>query len=238
MVRIYRDCSIADLAFRMAFTVFCAYYAFQSTTSLAVCEELSRHAQLIQDLADTGLSTDNCERWFERAAMASVGILALVNIVRVCHSLLSTFSFCFLTQLQLHFIMAISHYHQHLYRFAPTRTMSMGSHSRTHSRKLSQDQHLQRVYLLPRDNSLPPDGTVLVYAPVPLSELSPEVAQNLKKTATEAWFRQDSTASSSSPSTTRSRAHSNAYKNRFYETGRISLPIRQGEGLLEGDKDS
>ena len=95
MVRIYRDCSIADLAFRMAFTVFCAYYAFQSTTSLAVCEELSRHAQLIQDLADTGLSTDNCERWFERAAMASVGILALVNIVRVCHSLLSTFSFLF-----------------------------------------------------------------------------------------------------------------------------------------------
>jgi len=148
------------------------------------------------------------------------------------------FHFCFLTQLQLHFIMAISHYHQHLYRFAPTRTMSMGSHSRTHSRKLSQDQHLQRVYLLPRDNSLPPDGTVLVYAPVPLSELSPEVAQNLKKTATEAWFRQDSTASSSSPSTTRSRAQSNAYKNRLYETGRISLPIRQGEGLLEGDKDS
>jgi hypothetical protein len=48
-----------------------------------ICEELSRHGDLVRDLAEISLSPENCEQWFERAVMVFVGVMLIVMVVRV-----------------------------------------------------------------------------------------------------------------------------------------------------------
>ncbi|THV08160.1 hypothetical protein K435DRAFT_787700 [Dendrothele bispora CBS 962.96] len=272
LVKFYRDYSIADFTFCALFTLLTAYGATLPTTSVGVCDSLSRQPELMRDLADMGLSSENCEKWFKRAAVAFIGFMFLTLLAR------------------LHFILAISIYYSHLFRHYPGRIpMPLSpthshSHSRSSFRRRSMD-NLQRVYLLPRSitelqqcsspvsptspaysesgmtTTNEPAEEIIMYAPVPLSKLPREVAQNLKRAATEGWVKtattsplsptSSSSSSSSSSSTSASHRHSHRHHHSSSSShhhhhhsngsmdvmtgsGHISLPISPDEGLFSG----
>jgi hypothetical protein len=48
-----------------------------------ICEELSRHGDLMRDLAEIGLSSENCEQWFERGVVVFVGVMFIIIVLRV-----------------------------------------------------------------------------------------------------------------------------------------------------------
>jgi hypothetical protein len=48
-----------------------------------ICEELSRHSDLMRDLAEIGLSPESCEQWFERAVIVFVGVMFIIIVIRV-----------------------------------------------------------------------------------------------------------------------------------------------------------
>ncbi|KAJ7668113.1 hypothetical protein B0H17DRAFT_1088203 [Mycena rosella] len=92
-VRLYRDCSAADLAFTAFITVLAAYAAW--APGRLACEELGRQPELAQLLAM--LSPDEtCERWLERAAVALLAGMLVLTVIR------------------LHFLLAVSTHYAHL----------------------------------------------------------------------------------------------------------------------------
>ncbi|TFY73859.1 hypothetical protein EWM64_g10153 [Hericium alpestre] len=208
-VRFYRDYSIADFTFCTFTTLFvtyasCRYYSVRT----AICEEFSRHADLMRDLAEMGLNLENCEQWFERAVVAFVVVMFIVIVIR------------------LHFVLALSSYHRQLLR--QSGRLPLFVNSRNH-------KDMQRVYLLPSPTSAtPPTGFScqeelggLVYAPVPLRDLTERDARELN--AREAWVRAEGR-----PPHRHSHSHSHSHSHRHHGTGRIGLPIRPDEGLLAG----
>ena len=83
-VRLYRDFSVADFTFCTISTLFVTYASFSYySVRSRICEELSRHADFMRDLAEVGLSPENCEQWFERAVMVFVGVMFVIIVVRV-----------------------------------------------------------------------------------------------------------------------------------------------------------
>lgn len=48
-----------------------------------ICEELSRHGDLMRDLAEIGLSPENCEQWFERAVLVFLAVMFIIIVLRV-----------------------------------------------------------------------------------------------------------------------------------------------------------
>ena len=83
-VRIYRDYSIADFVFVMLATLGVSYTTFTSPyLRSTVCDEMSRHPELMRDMGEMGLSLENCEQWFERAVVAVLGIMFILIVVRV-----------------------------------------------------------------------------------------------------------------------------------------------------------
>ncbi|KAJ7591485.1 hypothetical protein C8J56DRAFT_935688 [Mycena floridula] len=94
---------------------------------------------------------------------------------------------------------------------------SYRSHSRCHSRS-------QRIYLLPGSESSEDDDpeTALVYAPVPLHELPPHVAQDLRNNAKEAWIKK------SEPGQRQRSQHQDSVSG----SGNIQLPFLPDEPLL------
>lgn len=56
-----------------------SYYTVRSR----ICEELSRRGDLMRDLAELGLSSENCEQWFERGVLLFVGVMFVIIVVRV-----------------------------------------------------------------------------------------------------------------------------------------------------------
>jgi hypothetical protein len=83
-LRFYRDFSIADFTFCTISTVFVTYasFSYYSIRSM-ICEELSRHGDLMRDLAEIGLSPENCEQWFERAVLVFVCVMFIIIVLRV-----------------------------------------------------------------------------------------------------------------------------------------------------------
>ena len=83
-LRFYRDFSVADFTFCTISTVFVTYasFSYYSIRSM-ICEELSRHGDLMRDLAEIGLSSENCEQWFERGVMVFVGVMFIIIVIRV-----------------------------------------------------------------------------------------------------------------------------------------------------------
>jgi len=227
-VRFYRDYSIADFSFSTFFTILGTYAAFRTSVRAVVCEELSRQPDLMRDLAEMGLNLENCELWFERAVLAFMMIMVVLIVIR------------------LHFLIALSNYYSYLSR---NQNASLPMHMLWRS-QFTDDSH-QHIYLLPRPSTFHAAGTpktgddndILVYAPVPLSSMSPEQAQNLRSTATEAWIsctKPSSASSSSSLQTGRSHryGHRRHGSSSGGSTGRISLPVRPDEGLLPAYEDS
>lgn len=159
-VRFYRDFSVADFTFCTISTLFVTFASFSYyTVRSRICEELSRHGDLMRGLGEMGLSSENCEQWFERGVLVFVGVMFVVIVVR------------------LHLLVVVSNYYQQLARISRDYPPS----------KLHKDSSLQRIYLLPRsdprDRRL--ETTALVYAPVALGDLSESEVQGLN--AREAW---------------------------------------------------
>lgn len=111
------------------------------------------------------------------------------------------------------------------------------------------NQH-QHIYLLPRPSSFhaastpktADDNDILVYAPVPLSSMSPQQAQNLRTSATEAWISRTEPSSAATSSAQSIRSHRHGHRRHGSSssgsTGRISLPVRPEEGLLPAYEDT
>ena len=232
-VRFYRDFSVADFTFCTISTLFVTFASFSYyTVRSRICEELSRHGDLMRGLGEMGLSSENCEQWFERGVLVFVGVMFVVIVVRVSEP----FRFrgreltrniagsCQRVVSQLHLLVVVSNYYQQLARISRDYPPS----------KLHKDSSLQRIYLLPnpaasasrsdpRDRRL--ETTALVYAPVALSDLSESEVQGLN--AREAWVH------TNPPHPPRQHRHSHSRGHR-HSSGRIALPIQPEEGLLRG----
>lgn len=51
-----------------------------------LCEELSRHDDMMMDLAEMGITLENCEQWSQRVVFAVIFVLFIVQLVRVSKS--------------------------------------------------------------------------------------------------------------------------------------------------------
>ncbi|KAI0796806.1 hypothetical protein C8Q75DRAFT_742330 [Abortiporus biennis] len=185
-VRFFRDYSIADLAFIAFSTITLSYTSFRTTyVRSGVCEELSRQPELMRDIAETGLSLENCEFWFERAIIAALGITFVLIAVR------------------LHFVIALSKFYNQL------RRDKFSTKSYTSLRQIKSDS-MQRIYLLLPSASTTPgpksNDEVMVYAPISVSGMSEQEARSMN--ATEAWI---ATCPSSSNPNSRGHRHSHSH---------------------------
>ncbi|KAG2155133.1 uncharacterized protein EDB93DRAFT_1131416 [Suillus bovinus] len=165
-VRIYRDYIVGDFVFGTLFAAIGSYAAFRPTVRSNVCELLSRQPDTLRDFIDLGLTLENCEPWFERGVFAFMIILIVITVIR------------------LHCVLALSSYYTILVRH-------QGFHLSSHT------PHYERIYILP----VPPVASKApctsdidlqfvdapVYAPVPLTHVSSQVAEELLANATEAW---------------------------------------------------
>lgn len=236
-MRFYRDYSIADFAFCSFLTLLGSYAAFRTASvRTIICEELSRQPDLMRSMeAGMGLSLENCEGWFERAVM--LGVVGMIVLIVV----------------RLHFLIALSGYYRQmvrgcsagalpmhmLWRSSSSSAASCGSASGSSAASVCAPlphQRQQHIYLLPRQSPQPGDDDVLVYAPVPLSTLSPQQAHDLRASATQAWISRTAPLSSDhSNSTGSGRRHGHrrhGSKDGGSVTGRICLPVSPQEGLL------
>lgn len=210
-IRFYRDYAVADFAFCALTTLSVTYASFRYYSFRTdICEELSRHADLMRDLAESGLSLENCEQWFERAVVAFVAVMTIIIVIRI------------------HLVIAVSKYYSQVSRLhsgLPVFT-SIGGYK--------DDSSMHRIYLLPSPtsptgSSCPPGSTpaptAVVYAPVPLRDLSERDARELN--AREAWIH----AASHQPTRQHRRSHSRSHRHGSW-SGRIGLASRPNEGLL------
>jgi len=83
-VRFYRDYSIADLSFCALATLGGSYAAFMSSTRAILCEEFSRHPELMRDMLEMGLNSENCEHWLARAMTVLIGAMVVLLVLRAC----------------------------------------------------------------------------------------------------------------------------------------------------------
>ncbi|KAI5893654.1 uncharacterized protein SCHCODRAFT_02622404 [Schizophyllum commune H4-8] len=197
-IRFYRDYSIADFAVSVISLFSATKAVLYKSTRAGVCEELSRQPEIIRDLGDFGLSLENCERWIERASMLCFALVVVVLVAR------------------LHCLLAVSKYYRmHIARQQPPPLPL------NHLPSPTSPTHPgpQRIYLLPQERANP-SGEPVIYAPVPLSTLSPQDQARAK----EAWI-------SHGHRHHRSRSHAH---HQPADTGRIVLPISPGEPLLPG----
>jgi hypothetical protein len=233
LVRFYRDYSIADFAFCALSTALATYGAFRTSSRADVCEEFSRHPELLRDTFEMGLNLENCERWLERAVFAVLAVMFIVMLIR------------------LHFLLAVANYYAQLVR--PMRlALPLSSSAVTTS-------SAQRIFLLsPANNE---EQVEMVYTPVPLSSLPKQVQlsareawvspQPISPTASSTNASMESIDSSSpgsssvasitvTPSTGTRHHHRHHRRSSRHQsinmdseqTGRIRLSIQPDEGLL------
>ncbi|KAF8827192.1 hypothetical protein F5879DRAFT_986862 [Lentinula edodes] len=236
LVKFYRDYSIADFSFCAFITLIIGYSIFQPTLPLGVCEGLSQHPDLMRDMAELGLSSENCERWFKRSSLVFLAVMLVILVAR------------------LHFLLAVGIYHSHLSRHHSQRTPVANSTQLTHTRSPSRSRSMQRVLLLPQSvpgitsfplssqssSNIEPSPNdieeVVMYAPLPLRSLPEDMARNLRQNAIETWItssKTDEKASRSSHSHRHRHHHSRAHHESVLNgSGQISLPIHPDEGLL------
>ncbi|KIJ69895.1 hypothetical protein HYDPIDRAFT_78152, partial [Hydnomerulius pinastri MD-312] len=168
-VRIYRNYLIGDFAFFTLFAGLASSAIFDPASRSNVCEQITRQPDLLRDVIDLGLNLENCEQWFERGVVAFMLVLIFITVIR------------------LHFIFALSRYYGHL----------VHSHRQTFDPALPaplQDNdfvQLERIYLLPGHSNTAGNKESFVdapiYAPVPLAQVSSQMADELRASATEAW---------------------------------------------------
>ncbi|KAJ3719411.1 hypothetical protein C8R42DRAFT_673766 [Lentinula raphanica] len=236
LVKFYRDYSIADFSFCAFITLIIGYGIFRPTLPLGVCEGLSQHPDLMRDMAELGLSSENCERWFKRTSLVFLAVMLVVLVAR------------------LHFLLAVGIYYSHLSRHHSQRIPVANNPQLTHGRSSSRSRPMQRVLLLPQSvpgittfplsvqstgeiqSPLSDVDEVVMYAPLPVNSLPEDMARNLRRSATETWV----TSSKPDEKTGRS-GHIHRHRHHHSRThhgsalsgsGQISLPIQPDEGLL------
>ncbi|KAJ3886792.1 hypothetical protein GG344DRAFT_56838 [Lentinula edodes] len=170
LVKFYRDYSIANFSFCAFITLIIGYSIFQPTLPLGVCEGLSQHPDLMRDMAELGLSSENCERWFKRSSLVFLAVMLVILVAR------------------LYFLLAVGIYHSHLSRHHSQRTPVANSTQLTHTRSPSRSRSMQRVLLLPQSPSVNDAEEVVMYAPLPLRSLPEDMARNLRQNAIETWI--------------------------------------------------
>ncbi|KAL4076248.1 hypothetical protein V8B97DRAFT_1923355 [Scleroderma yunnanense] len=162
-LRIYRNYLIGDFAFFTLISSLASSATIDPSSRSNICEHISRQQDFLRDAVDLGLNAENCEQWFERGVMVFMAVLLFVIMIR------------------LHFIFAVSRYYTQLVR----------SQRSTHgvAPSTSSGLQLQRVYLLPEHSGDKELGRVdaPLYAPVPLAQVSSEVAEELRASAEEVW---------------------------------------------------
>ncbi|KAJ7433078.1 hypothetical protein B0H11DRAFT_2122920 [Mycena galericulata] len=163
LVRLYRDCSAADLLFTVFLTLLAGYAAFSPAPGpgqgrLGACEELARQPELAQLL--TLLSPDEtCERWLERAAGAALAGMAVLTAIR------------------LHFLLAVSTHYRAL-----VRSTTSASGVATHIRLLPLPPHVPAAEVVyapvhcPAGSPLALPGASELWVRVPPSAPSPSPA--------------------------------------------------------------
>ncbi|KAH0840193.1 cell division control protein 14, SIN component-domain-containing protein [Lanmaoa asiatica] len=170
-VRIYRKYVIGDFAFCTLFAVLASSAAVDPAARAQVCEQVSRQPDLLRGVIDLGLTLENCEQWFERGLVAFMAVFLIRTIVRI------------------HFIFALSRFYTRL--ASGHRCDPLCSHDDDNSTPL------EHIYLLPHPSVDRNEKRVSaneastqspIYAPVPLAQVSPEMAHQLRATATEAWI--------------------------------------------------
>lgn len=234
LVKFYRDYSIADFSFCAFITLIIGYGIFQPNLPFGVCEGLSQHPDLMRDMTELGLSSENCERWFKRASLAFLAVMLIVLVAR------------------LHFLLAVGIYYSHLSRHHSQRTPVSNNPQLTHTRSSSRGRSMQRVLLLPHSvpgvtsfplSSKTPGETertasdseeVVMYAPLSLSSLPQEMARDLRRNAMETWVTSTGDKTGRSNHSHRHRHHHSRahHESPLNGSGQISLPILPEEGLL------
>ncbi|KAL6309586.1 hypothetical protein BKA93DRAFT_814527 [Sparassis latifolia] len=225
-VRFYRDYSIGDFVFTTAGTLFLSYASFSRPyVRTSVCEEISRHPELIRDLSEMGLTLENCELWFERAVLAVMGMMFILIVIR------------------LHMVIAISKLYHHL-----VRDIFTSAKSHTSLRPISTDS-LHRIYLLPTptspssgsfnfNNNVPsgtsPSEDIVVYAPVPVGGMSEADAR--KMNATEAWISSPTSPRSHRHSRSYSYSHSHPHSHSHRHSRSTASVLRQDSGTASTDE--
>jgi hypothetical protein len=169
-VRFYRDYSIADFILSSIGVALSTYAISHASVRTAACEELSRQPELMRDLVEVGLSTENCEQWIERVTVVSVAGLFVVLVMR------------------LHFLLAVSKFYSSL----TLQSRLSLPYARTHGHSRSRSHGMQRIYLLPSSSSGPALDSPVFYTPVPLESLPADA----RASATEAWVTRGETESS------------------------------------------
>ncbi|KAE9404854.1 hypothetical protein BT96DRAFT_853366 [Gymnopus androsaceus JB14] len=228
LVKFYRDYSIADFSFCAFITLIIGYGIFQPNLPVGVCESLSQHPDIMRDMTELGLSSENCERWFKRATLAFLAIMLIVLVAR------------------LHFLLAVGIYYSHLSRHHSQRTPASNSNTQlTHTRNSSRSR---RVLLLPQsvpgissfplssrtsseaERAVNDSEEIVMYAPLSLSSLPEEMARDLRRNAMETWVT--SANDKAGRHSHRHRHHARAHESTLNGSGQISLPIDPEEGLL------
>ncbi|KAG6850914.1 hypothetical protein H0H93_006740 [Arthromyces matolae] len=133
LVRFYRDYSIADFSFCTFVSIIATYAMFHASNRAALCEELSHHPELLQNLTDMGLTLENCERWLEGAGFAFVAVMFVLLVIRL-HFLLAVANFYSIFSKQAHlYSRSPSHLHfddllatQRIYLLPPSDEESRG----------------------------------------------------------------------------------------------------------------
>ncbi|KAH9951718.1 hypothetical protein B0H21DRAFT_684433 [Amylocystis lapponica] len=227
-VRFYRDYSFADFVFITVSTLFVSYATFSTHyVRTTVCEEFSRHPELMRDMVQMGLNLENCELWFDRAVFVCLGLMFMVIVIR------------------LHVLLALLKYYHNL-------TRDRFAASKLHTGLRLSTDGAQRIYLLPTptspsSSSMPfnyntqatlkrNEDEVIVFAPVPVGGMSEQDAREMN--ATEAWIPARPESGSSTPRShkhSHSHSHSHSHRHHVFRAG--SIRLEDGRGLGD-EKDS
>ncbi|GLB34098.1 hypothetical protein LshimejAT787_0109820 [Lyophyllum shimeji] len=227
LVRFYRDYSIADFSFCTFATIVTTYAVVHASARAVICEELSHHPELLQDLVEMGLNLENCERWLERAVFAFVAVMFVIIVIR------------------LHFLLAVSNLYSQL-------VWQANLQSRSASRFLHQD--VQRIYLLPPIEEESQHDVELVYAPIPASSIPEDLRETATEAwvshdapSAEAGLHSRSRSESFHGTCEQQDHHQRSHRHRRHShshshhrsrsssatrTGTIRLPILPDEGLM------
>ncbi|KAL0573292.1 hypothetical protein V5O48_008655 [Marasmius crinis-equi] len=209
LLKFYRDTSIADLALCIALSLIGIYFAWLPQTNMRVCESLSQQPELMRDLSEFGLSSENCERWCNRAVVAGL-VGMILSIVA-----------------KLHFVLAVEIYYSHLARThthtpSPQEDLEFAE-LRTH------EPGLRRIYLAssPHNDENEDQEEMVVYTRIPPEQLPWRTAEDARREATARWVTGMASQPRLSPPASPSLGSDDS---RGY--GQVRLPIRPGEGLF------
>ncbi|KAG9019468.1 hypothetical protein FRB90_001942 [Tulasnella sp. 427] len=210
-VRLFRDYSIADLAFGFTSTVAFAFISSKPAVRFMMCEELSRQPDLLRTLSDSaGLNVENCESFLDKAIVSVLVACGVLLFIRLQFTLTVMNYYTHLRRSVMS--SEHGHHHHHGHRHHRSGSTSSTRRSRSHSRSNSQPILLLAHPVSPLSEKQSPNDTI-VYAPVRLSAeqaRSMDVRQAFVSLPT---IREESRSKSGN------------------EEGRIRLPIKEGEAL-------